>query len=1249
MCISQPSLKTKPAMFKEIFLFDLKQNFRKPQTYIFFGIFFVLTLMLGLFAAGVFNVATGDSNLVMNSANSVAGIIVGLNDGILGLVNSVILVAIMATAIQKDYEYNTHPLYFTKPITKGSYFFGRFISALVTAIFVFSAQVIGYYIGCLFGMGKPVMGPFEIMNFLQPFLIFMVPNILLLGVIFFSITTFTRNTLPAYLFCIILLVIRSVTSTMTADLDNKATAALWEPFGAEALGYITQYWTPDDQNTRMIPLEGSLLYNRMLWLGIALLITLSSFFKFSFSQFLTPFTLFKRKDNEALQSNPSPLQSLALLPKVTQHFSSRETWKQFFYLAKFEFGKMTRSTFFIIICALGSVMMFIISQYMGAMYNTETYPVTYQIIENVAGIFQFFIMILIVFFSGTIIWREREQKMDELVGTTPVSNTVLFFSKYLALVYVIAVLLLVIIITGMLIQVSLSYYHVEPLLYLKAALRILITFSITAGVCLAFQVFTPNKYLGFFLSLLPIMFIRIIFNLLEWNNDLYIFNSSGPTMSYSDMNGYGHTVGTWLLFKVYWLCIVLVFCLFALMVFARGKEKGLKSRFRLSKTSFNGKHKLALTLCMLIAVSAGGYIYYNTKVLHKFVTPKEQEELSVAFEKKYKKYENTPQLRIVASNVDVDIFPKERSVQVKGSYYLKNKRTIPVDTLFINYIGGEESSYRYQKMQPDAAAALIADDKKFGVKMFKLNQPVRPGDSLKFDFEITYKPVGFENNSTETAVVYNGTFFNNMVFPSIGYDPNSELGSNAARKKYGLKEKPRMASVNDSAARMNTYISNDADWIRFETTVSTSEDQIAVAPGYLQKEWKKDGRRYFHYKMDSPILNFYAYLSADYQVKKDKWHDVNIEIFYNKGHEYNLDRMIKGIKKSLDYYTKNFGPYQHRQVRILEFPRYASFAQSFPNTIPYSESIGFIAKVDDANHDKIDVPFYITAHEVAHQWWAHQVIGGNVQGSVLMSETMSQYSALMVMEKEYGRKAMKKFLKYEMDKYLTGRTMESKKEVPLMLCENQGYIHYNKGSVIMYSLRDYLGEDVLNGAVKAYLNKVKFQEPQYTNSIEFVNYLRAATPDSLKYIIMDMFETITLYENYVKDLSYEKLTDGRYKVKLTVGSAKFRSDEKGKNSKVPVADYIDVGIFAAQNAKGKDTDDKELLLQKIKMDQPEKTFEFIVNEKPVSAGIDPYNKLIDRTPDNNTWKFGSKPPKVNTDVKETKGPGSIGVTVDTED
>lgn len=38
-----------------------------------------------------------------------------------------------------------------------------------------------------------------------------------------------------------------------------------------------------------------------------------------------------------------------------------------------------------------------------------------------------------------------------------------------------------------------------------------------------------------------------------------------------------------------------------------------------------------------------------------------------------------------------------------------------------------------------------------------------------------------------------------------------------------------------------------------------------------------------------------------------------------------------------------------------------------------------------------------------------------------MSETMSQYAALMVMEREYGREQMRRFLKYELDSYLSAR------------------------------------------------------------------------------------------------------------------------------------------------------------------------------------------------------------------------------------
>ena len=158
-----------------------------------------------------------------------------------------------------------------------------------------------------------------------------------------------------------------------------------------------------------------------------------------------------------------------------------------------------------------------------------------------------------------------------------------------------------------------------------------------------------------------------------------------------------------------------------------------------------------------------------------------------------------------------------------------------------------------------------------------------------------------------------------------------------------------------------------------------------------------------------------------------KEHDVAIEIYYHKGHEYNVDTMIQAIKDSLEYFTHYFSPYQHRQVRIIEFPRYRAFAQSFPNTIPYSETIGFIARVDPNDPDDIDYPYYVTAHEVAHQWWAHQVIGGDVQGATMLSETMAQYSALMVMKRTFGPDQMKRFLRYELDGYLKGRATERKR------------------------------------------------------------------------------------------------------------------------------------------------------------------------------------------------------------------------------
>ena len=324
--------------------------------------------------------------------------------------------------------------------------------------------------------------------------------------------------------------------------------------------------------------------------------------------------------------------------------------------------------------------------------------------------------------------------------------------------------------------------------------------------------------------------------------------------------------------------------------------------------------------------------------------------------------------------------------------------------------------------------------------------------------------------------------------------------------------------------------------------------------------------------------------------------------------------MIESVKASLDYYTENFSPYQFREVRILEFPRYSGFAQSFPTTIPYSESIGFITRVMD-DDDDLDMPFFVTAHEVAHQWWGHQVVGARAQGSAIMVEAMAEYSALTVMEQRYGPSHARKFLRYELDTYLRGRSTERIREQPLIRTENQAYIHYYKGSLALYALRDYIGEEAMNRGLRGYIENHAYETAPYSTSRDFLSYLRAETPDSLQYVIQDLFETITLWDNRVEEIEVTERPDGRYAVKLDFTARKVRADSLGNETEIPMSDYVDVGVFGAEepgNSLG-----RPLSVHKILVTEGRSSVEIIVDDEPFRAGIDPYNKLIDRVPDDN--------------------------------
>jgi aminopeptidase N len=229
-----------------------------------------------------------------------------------------------------------------------------------------------------------------------------------------------------------------------------------------------------------------------------------------------------------------------------------------------------------------------------------------------------------------------------------------------------------------------------------------------------------------------------------------------------------------------------------------------------------------------------------------------------------------------------------------------------------------------------------------------------------------------------------------------------------------------------------------------------------------------------------------------------------------------------------------------------------------------------------------------------------------------MSESLAQYTALMVMKQEFGPEHMKRFLKYEMDHYLAGRSSERKQELPLIRCEGQGYIRYNKASVIFYALQDYVGEDTINRVLRGYVKDVAFQEPPYTNALELEARLRAAMPAQYAYLIDDMFDTVTLYENRALSASYRPAGNGKYEVKLKVSARKLKANEQGEEHEAPLADWIDIGVLGAN--------DKPLYLKRHKIERREQEFTLLVDAVPERAGIDPWNKLVDRSPDDNTVK-----------------------------
>ncbi|HEX6644095.1 MAG TPA: hypothetical protein VF037_05425, partial [Gemmatimonadales bacterium] len=666
-------------------------------------------------------------------------------------------------------------------------------------------------------------------------------------------------------------------------------------------------------------------------------------------------------------------------------------------------------------------------------------------------------------------------------------------------------------------------------------------------------------------------------------------------------------------FKVYWAGWALLLGEGATLVLARGREGRVASRFGRARITAGGR-RVALAAVALI-VAAGGVVFYNTNVINEYQDADAAARDAAEYERRYGRFEGVPQPLLVATSLHAEIRPDERRAELRGRHRLVNRTGAAIDSIHV----ATSTELRTARLAFDRPASARVEDEHLGHAIYVLDQPLAPGDSLTLDFAVEYAPRGFRNDGVEAYVVGNGTMFGNQGWlPSIGYQPARELRDPADRLAHGLTARPSLPGRLEEVAARN-YMGG-SELIDFEAVVGTNGDQVAVAPGTLRRSWIESGRRYFHYASEAPIRNEYLLFSARYAVHEARWTDprdpdappVSIQVYHHPSHVANLDRMVRSIRTSLTHYSAAFGPYPYRHLRFVERPGGDGGMSADASSVAFDE--GFDRMHPDPSRG-LDLPFYVVAHEVAHQWWGSQLASAPVEGMWLMSESLAVYSGMQVLRAGYDDDQVRRYLALVREIYAFPR---SRAAVPLLRADGS-FLGYRKGPLALHALARYVGEGRVNGALRRLIEKHAGTGPPLPTALDLYAELAAVTPDSLRYLLHDLFEANTYWDLETDAVRADSTADG-WVVAIDVRAAKHVVDTAGTATEIPMDDWIEIGVYAPV-PPGVQVLAEPLHLARHRVRSGPQTITVTVPQEPARAGIDPGHLLIDLVPEDNVERI----------------------------
>ena len=970
-------------MFQNLLQFEWKYHSKQSS----FIVFFVLFLSYGILAiTAAFQYL--ESSTMYNDAYNLTFL-----SGIISLGSVFSGMFFCVNGVLRDTAYHVEGIIFSTGIKKTHFFISRFLGIFLITLPISSISLAGVFIGSLLAELDPSkLHDFNFYHYFWSWLTIILPNIFISTSILFSVTILSRNAISTYITGLVIISISWISgyyinsplmggaSLSSPEILN--TYSLTDLIGLAAFFEQTQFLTPIEKNDYLLSLSGHFLLNRVIWMTVGGVLLWGAYRLFSF-----------RKLNQKLKKASSNLEEVEYSTQYISVITTIDTisakLSAFSTLVKLDLKITLRSIPFLAIILIWVVMLSLVFDYSitGRGIYGAKYPSTDLLLGHTVEILPIMGLLLVVFYSGELVWNTRNNKFHEIIDATPVRNGIFFSSKLIVLALIPMLLILVSIFVGIVFQVGNGYYQFQFGLYLStfyyAGLQ-LVLYSIFA---LFVQSVISNKYLGMIVSGLIMLIFGALSSSIGLEHPLFLFNNL-PSMAraYSDFTGYGQFVSKFNWQALYWTLFVGILALISYKSWKRGTVTSFKLIFN---ATWNKKEKIVLRILMLLFISVGGYIYYNVNIVNKYLTSDNEYDFNENYEKNYKKYDELEVPQLISVNTKVDIYPEQNKYTVSANNIIVNKSASPMNEIFV-------TAPVPLKSLMIADATKVFHDSELNTYLFKLNRPLLPNQELKIAYSLEEKVSTFNINN---SIASNGTYLKTPHFsPFLGYVNQFEIKNTYERQKRGLPVREN-SPISDSHLQVGGKFNFENT--QFETVISTSNNQFAFSSGELIKKWQSNGRNYFHYKSTNKIDNMTAYFSARYAIKKEDYKGVSIEIYYHPNHYRNIDEMIKVTKATIDYCTNNFGAYPHKYLRIGEMSKFGgSNGQAMPGVISINERI---FKKNIENPESFNAVARVLIHEVAHQWWGFLLTPKRINGYMILSESFAKYSETVVLEKLYGK------------------------------------------------------------------------------------------------------------------------------------------------------------------------------------------------------------------------------------------------------